>query len=121
MPISSTTQRIPQQEWNSRRDRIRELYLGRGLKLVGPDGVIEAMAKEGFTATQPTPGFQESVYSTESLEGSRGIERWMRCPTPPISLKLAGDLFDREFTAETSVQRVQGKIALLESVILSRP
>ncbi|OTA67781.1 hypothetical protein K449DRAFT_419519 [Hypoxylon sp. EC38] len=37
------------------------------------------------------PYIQESVYSAESpedQEGPRGIERWMRCPTPPISARF---------------------------------
>ncbi|KAI1768061.1 hypothetical protein GGR53DRAFT_525212 [Hypoxylon sp. FL1150] len=66
---------------------------------------------------------RESVYSTESLEdqeGSRGIERWMRCPTPPISAKVATDLFDSEVSQKPHKERVEGKIAIFESVIHSR-
>lgn len=62
------------------------------------------------------------MYSTESLddqEGSQGIERWMRCPTPPISAKLQVDLFDRGVPKEARGKRVQGKIAVLQSVISS--
>ncbi|KAI1078495.1 hypothetical protein F5B20DRAFT_547226 [Whalleya microplaca] len=51
MPISSTTRRISQKEWADHKDQIVELYLDRGYNLVGSDGVIETMAKKGFTAT----------------------------------------------------------------------
>ncbi|OTA69957.1 hypothetical protein K449DRAFT_10 [Hypoxylon sp. EC38] len=52
MPVSSTTRRIPLSEWGDRKDRILELYINQGLKLLGDDGVIETMKKEGFTATK---------------------------------------------------------------------
>ncbi|KAI1418464.1 ankyrin [Hypoxylon sp. FL1857] len=52
MPASSATRRNAPSEWESHKDRILELYLDRNLKLVGDDGVIETMKKEGFTATK---------------------------------------------------------------------
>ncbi|OTA61615.1 hypothetical protein K449DRAFT_65044 [Hypoxylon sp. EC38] len=52
MPTLPTTQHIPKQEWEKRKGRIVDLYLTHGVKLLGHDGVIETMAKEGFTATK---------------------------------------------------------------------
>lgn len=77
------------------------------------------------------PPFQESVYSTassEDQEGSRGIERWMRCPTPPISDKFAEYSWSEKAPQGVLVQeparvrqaRVKGKITAIESVISSR-
>ncbi|KAI1444611.1 hypothetical protein F5Y02DRAFT_389325 [Annulohypoxylon stygium] len=72
--------------------------------------------------SQSIPCFQESVYSAgplEDQEGSRGIERWMRCPTPPISVRLVGNSINRETTTKTREQRVRGKIEAFESVLFS--
>ncbi|XXH00526.1 hypothetical protein Hte_006873 [Hypoxylon texense] len=77
--------------------------------------IIELLVQYGADA-----GDLESVYSTESLEdqeGSRGIERWMRCPTPPISVKLVEDLFDAEVPQKPHKERVQGKIAIFEKEV----
>ncbi|KAI1653139.1 hypothetical protein F4813DRAFT_282235 [Daldinia decipiens] len=53
MPISPETRRITDREWEDHKLRICELYIDLGRKLEGNDGVIETMAKEGFTATVP--------------------------------------------------------------------
>ncbi|KAI0880253.1 ankyrin [Annulohypoxylon maeteangense] len=62
MRSSSTTSRISPTEWEQRKDRIIHLYLNRGLKLLGHDGVIETMKREGFSATK-------SQYETQ-------LQRW---------------------------------------------
>ncbi|KAI1209617.1 uncharacterized protein F4807DRAFT_84349 [Annulohypoxylon truncatum] len=52
MPASSTTPRISPDEWLERKHRILELYCGPNGKLLGSDGVIEMMRREGFIATK---------------------------------------------------------------------
>ncbi|KAI1140202.1 ankyrin [Hypoxylon sp. FL0543] len=52
MAASSTTRRIPLGEWEKHERRIRELYLDQDLSLLGDDGVISTMKKEGFNATK---------------------------------------------------------------------
>ncbi|KAI0468009.1 hypothetical protein F4859DRAFT_222325 [Xylaria cf. heliscus] len=52
MPVLRTTPRISPKEWEDRKHRLIELYLGHGLRLSGPNGVIEKMASEGFIATK---------------------------------------------------------------------
>lgn len=75
--------------------------------------------------SRSVPFYQESVYSADSpedQEGSKGIERWMRCPTPPISVKLAEDVFDQKVKVPKGErkERVQGKLAEIESIINPR-
>ncbi|KAI1410426.1 hypothetical protein F5Y13DRAFT_202217 [Hypoxylon sp. FL1857] len=52
MPASSRTQQIPQQEWERRKDQIIKLYITDGAKLLGDNGVIKIMEKDGFVATK---------------------------------------------------------------------
>ncbi|KAI1751521.1 hypothetical protein F4782DRAFT_504254 [Xylaria castorea] len=52
MPVSQTTTRITRGEWEYRKHRLIKLYLDLGLRLSGPNGVIETMANEGFIATK---------------------------------------------------------------------
>ncbi|KAI0103960.1 hypothetical protein GGR51DRAFT_561338 [Nemania sp. FL0031] len=51
MPPSRTT-RIPPREWETRKDRLNQLYVERGLPLLGQNGVMTTMANEGFIATK---------------------------------------------------------------------
>ncbi|KAI0867931.1 hypothetical protein GGS24DRAFT_514322 [Hypoxylon argillaceum] len=48
---NSRTRRIPRSEWEVHKPRIIELYRDVERPLLGPDGVIETMEKEGFSAT----------------------------------------------------------------------
>lgn len=52
MPPSLTTPRIPPTEWEQRRVRIVNLYINQDLTLLGDNGVIETMKREGFSATK---------------------------------------------------------------------
>ncbi|KAI1455308.1 ankyrin [Annulohypoxylon moriforme] len=52
MPRAANTLRISPEEWERRKDRIIDLYLNQGLKLLGDDGLIETMKEEGFSATK---------------------------------------------------------------------
>jgi len=42
--------KIPEKEWEVRKDLIRRLYLDENRKLMGSDGVIETMKGHGFSA-----------------------------------------------------------------------
>ncbi|KAI1456648.1 hypothetical protein F4805DRAFT_458649 [Annulohypoxylon moriforme] len=53
MPFSPETRRITDGEWESHKSRILQLYITSQCTLGGSNGVIETMAKEGFTATAP--------------------------------------------------------------------
>ncbi|KAI0412569.1 hypothetical protein F5X98DRAFT_391834 [Xylaria grammica] len=69
MPTSRTS-RITQKEWEVRKRRIIELYVGDQLQLTGPDGVIETMAKEGFTATKA-----QYVYQFHTWQVRKNMKR----------------------------------------------
>ncbi|GAW17972.1 hypothetical protein ANO14919_074410 [Xylariales sp. No.14919] len=70
MPTSRTS-RITQKEWEVRKRRIIELYVGDQLQLTGPDGVIETMAKEGFTATRKA----QYVYQFHTWQVRKNMKR----------------------------------------------
>ncbi|KAI1414361.1 hypothetical protein F5Y13DRAFT_178982 [Hypoxylon sp. FL1857] len=63
--------------------------------------------------------YQESVYSTGSLEdqeGSRGIEMWMRCPTPPISARLRQSESNGALDASSTPSR-KGSVVPLDEFV----
>ncbi|KAI1460351.1 hypothetical protein F4805DRAFT_454775 [Annulohypoxylon moriforme] len=68
MSTSSQT-RISDDQWRIRQDRILELYLDPKGQLSGPDGVIEMMKREGFSAT-------ESQYETKFKKW--GIRKYVK-------------------------------------------
>ncbi|KAI8944850.1 hypothetical protein F4801DRAFT_570355 [Xylaria longipes] len=76
MPTSrSNTTRIWQSEWEERKDRLIELYLGRKLKLSGPNGIIETMANDGFTATKAQYEYQFRLWKVRKNMKRHEYER----------------------------------------------
>ncbi|OTA80359.1 hypothetical protein M434DRAFT_17771 [Hypoxylon sp. CO27-5] len=71
MPSSSTTRRISPSEWKIHKDRILELYIHQKLALLGDDGVIETMKKEGFTATKSQYETQLRVWEIRKYRTSK--------------------------------------------------
>lgn len=50
MPAISTTREISNEEWEDRKELIRELYLTQGRSLRGDEGVMMHLARLGFVA-----------------------------------------------------------------------
>ncbi|TRX89887.1 hypothetical protein FHL15_009159 [Xylaria flabelliformis] len=78
MPISQTTTRILRSEWEDRKSRLIELYLDLNLPLLGPNGVIETMANEGFAATKPQYEYQFRVWKVRKNMKRLEYERIIR-------------------------------------------
>ncbi|KAI0856229.1 hypothetical protein F4860DRAFT_529376 [Xylaria cubensis] len=75
MTISQTTTRILRSEWEGRKSRLVELYLDLNLPLLGPNGVIETMANEGFIATKPQYEYQFRVWKVRKNMKRNEYER----------------------------------------------
>ncbi|KAI1390063.1 ankyrin [Hypoxylon trugodes] len=108
MPRASTTQQIPQHDWENRKSRIIELYVDQELKLRGNGGVIELMKNEGFTATKSQYETQLKKWSIRKYFSSKELDG------------MASGIHGSQEGAQTLPLRLSGKVMTPSKIERSR-